>query len=210
MSSCERVMNNMSAYVEGTVSGEDFAWFEDHLDSCPGCEAAVARMRTLGVRLRSLESVKTSESFQVVLRSRIRREIEAQPESFLDRMAAFFRVSGAPAYGLSVLTLLLFSYVSFDIYTHMTEESNAASTANSVVVPLTKEIETIPTTRAENDQYTQERLNFITDVMASEAISHNSDAESLSLKNEADSRNRNDQSRRFQDPQLTQTASVTF
>jgi anti-sigma factor (TIGR02949 family) len=43
---CQEVVELVTAYLEGALSPEQAAQFEQHVDSCDGCERYVDQMRT--------------------------------------------------------------------------------------------------------------------------------------------------------------------
>jgi anti-sigma factor RsiW len=43
---CRQVVELMTEYLDGALSPEDRARFEDHLAGCDGCRAYLAEMRT--------------------------------------------------------------------------------------------------------------------------------------------------------------------
>jgi anti-sigma factor RsiW len=44
--SCQELVELVTAYLEGALSGEEHAAFEDHLASCGACRVYVEQMRT--------------------------------------------------------------------------------------------------------------------------------------------------------------------
>jgi anti-sigma factor RsiW len=43
---CRQVVELMTEYLDGTLSAQDRARFEDHLTGCDGCRAYLAQLRT--------------------------------------------------------------------------------------------------------------------------------------------------------------------
>ena len=43
---CREIVEAVTDYLEGTMSGRDRARFEAHLEGCPHCRAYLAQMRT--------------------------------------------------------------------------------------------------------------------------------------------------------------------
>lgn len=44
---CIDLVESMTAYIEGTLTDEERRRFEDHLQGCEGCQAAISQLRAV-------------------------------------------------------------------------------------------------------------------------------------------------------------------
>jgi len=68
----------LQEYVDGILDEERKNDFILHLNECQGCADYVAQMQTLRKTLREMPEIETSDSFHLLLRERIRREMSHQ------------------------------------------------------------------------------------------------------------------------------------
>ncbi len=125
MISCDRFTSLISDYLDGFLSGENKKAFEEHLLSCKACRATFQRVKLVQKHLHELPEIHTSSTFDVVLRSRIRRELER--ESFFERFLLKLTGSRTPAYGLALASLALISFLAFNLF-FQTQPNQQAST----------------------------------------------------------------------------------
>ncbi len=116
MKSCDKFRDLFTDYVDGALSGDEKTQVDHHIQQCNECDTVLSRMAALGTRLRQMELVKTSSTFNFVLRSRIRRELES--DTFLEKVASIFQTNKIPAFSFSAVALFLLVYVSVDVFSH--------------------------------------------------------------------------------------------
>ena len=141
MVSCEYFKDKISEYIEGTLPKEDKNSVEQHSKNCSDCNSLLHRLRDLNTSLHNLEPVKTSDLFQAVLRSKLRKEIEYESETVFDKIVVFFQVYKMPAFGFSLAALLFITYISYDLYRHY-ENENTSTLTSSVLPTPTQELPT--------------------------------------------------------------------
>jgi len=110
MASCERFLPHFSDYLEGTIPIQLKAEFEAHLRSCESCQGVLQRMKVLQAQMQQLPRVRTSNAFHIVLRSRIRHEMERP--TVWERIFDSFQGSRWPAYAAAAVLVLAISYGS--------------------------------------------------------------------------------------------------
>lgn len=140
MSFCEYFKDKISDFLEGALSKEENLKMEEHSAGCLECSSILNRTKELNYRLRNLEQVNTSNSFEAVLRSSIRKELEHESESFIDKLAVYFPMNKKQAFSFSLAALLFIAYVSYDIYHHFGSDKQFD---NSIVQTQTQELQTI-------------------------------------------------------------------
>jgi len=74
MSRCKRFKKMVSDYIEENLLQKDKKLFEEHLDDCPGCYETVDGVKKLKHSLTKLSTIRTSEDFDTILRTRIKIE----------------------------------------------------------------------------------------------------------------------------------------
>jgi len=129
MLSCDKFASLITDYLDGHLSPEKRVTFEEHLFACRNCSLTFQRVKILKARLRQLTPVQTSPAFEIVLRSRLRRELDSL--TFWDRILEYFPWGGRiPAFAFSLLLLFLLSYVVVDLLKPLASSSEyAGSTA---------------------------------------------------------------------------------
>ena len=166
MKSCDKFRDQFSEYIDDELRGEGKDRLEEHIHQCGECDQILARMSKLGDRMCKMEPVSTTNTFQFVLRSRIRREMES--ESFLEKIFTIFQTNRIPALGLSMAALLLLTYVSVDIYNHIFEPASAATTTAAVQdqQPSSIKYEDLVLT----PDSPRERINYVLEEISGEAV----------------------------------------
>ena len=164
MKSCDKFRDQFSDYLDGELPGDDKKRFEEHIHQCGDCDEILSRINTLGNRLRKLEPVKTSGSFQYALKSRIRRELET--ETFVEKIGSIFQTNRLPAIGFSAIALFLLAYVSIDVYGHIFAPSVMPSATTTVAGQQTlspgQDFPQVPSSD-------RERINFVMEEMPGDA-----------------------------------------
>jgi len=141
LSKCEDITSRISDYLEGALDNGEKLNLEQHCKTCVECYSVLNRMGELSHHLQNLEKVKTSDSFQAVLRSRLRKELEHESETIIDKIVLFFQSKTTPALGYSLAVVLFFAYISYDIYHHSNE--NRQPFSSSVSPTTLQELRTI-------------------------------------------------------------------
>lgn len=110
MTNCDKFVPLYTEYLDGTLSESSRSEFDQHLQKCSECAATLQHMKSLTAQLRQLSPVRTSNAFHIILRSRIRQELEK--ETVVERIVNLFRVYRWPAFatGIAALLLIFFSY----------------------------------------------------------------------------------------------------
>ncbi len=108
MISCEQFSFLITDYLDGFLGGEKKSQFEEHLMACQSCRAKMQRVKFVRGQLHEMALVHTSPTFEIVLKSRLRQELER--ESFFERIVNVLFLTKAPAYGLAILSLLFVSF----------------------------------------------------------------------------------------------------
>jgi hypothetical protein len=208
MTACEKIRDDLSSYLENELTGDEKNHLEAHLAACDQCAMTAGRLRALQGRLHKMAPVTTSGTFHVVLKSRIRRELEPKV-SIVDKFRLFFRNNAAPAYSLSLLSLLLLTYVSVDLYSHMNEGEERGILTQELAAPPIQEIETVPL--QPDAVFTQERINYPMDLIpAPTPHGRRTNANTRRLDSFEPPARRDSRSESSFDDQLAQPATVTF
>ena len=120
MTNCEKFLPLYTEYLDGALSSQSKLEFDEHLHQCADCTATLRRMKAIQVRLNELPMVRTSDSFHILLRSRIRRELEKT--SFKQTVFSYLRTYRLPAYGISFAMLLLISFATYSYFQQSPKE----------------------------------------------------------------------------------------
>ena len=140
---CEDIKGRISDYLDWTFHSKEKLNFEQHCKECVECNSVLNRMRKLSYHLNNLEKVKTSDSFQAVLRSRLRREVEHESETIIGKIVLFIQSKTAPALGYSLAAVLFLAYLSYDVYHHRFGNENTQPVSSSITQTLPQELLTI-------------------------------------------------------------------
>ena len=163
MISCDRFTSLISDYLDGFLNGENKKAFEEHLLGCEACRATFQRVKLVQKHLRELPAIHTSSTFDVVLRSRIRRELER--ESFFERLLLKLIGSRTPAYGLALASLALVSFLAFNLFFQTQSNRQALTPSRS-----TSAMVTLPAAQskavAKAASRVEERVRYILDEVA--------------------------------------------
>lgn len=84
MKACKDIENNLSLFLDGLLSEEDQADAEEHLQSCPRCTEALARLRKTKELANSLHDVEPPPWLRQKIMARVREE--AGKKSFLYKL----------------------------------------------------------------------------------------------------------------------------
>ncbi len=108
MISCDQFSSLITDYLDGFLRGKKKSEFEEHLLACESCRAKMQRVEFVRKQLQEMSLVHASPTFDIVLKSRMRQELER--EGFFEHIANALFLTKAPAYGLAVLSLLFVSF----------------------------------------------------------------------------------------------------
>ena len=94
MTDCYDFKKNISKYLDGDMNNRERLLFEEHRSCCPECGTTLEQLKSIKSRLASLTVFKTSSNFDIVLRSRLRDEINRKRPFFhLEMLAPGWRVA---------------------------------------------------------------------------------------------------------------------
>ncbi|HHM23675.1 MAG TPA: zf-HC2 domain-containing protein [Bacteroidetes bacterium] len=212
MTSCDKFVPYFSEYLEGTIPVQLKLEFDAHLQECEHCRGVLHRMEQLQMRMRQLEPVRTSNAFHIVLRSRIRRELEAP--TVWERIQGYFQVNRVPAYAAAVALLMLISFGSMRLLFHSeSSTSQAPSLTGTELLPggLTGAVVV-----QQRGKQVEERLHFILDeVPASVLLGKGQSIDSQTMRSAVQEAERLQQDSLFSPyegnfPNLRRAATVTF
>lgn len=144
MSQCEEIKDRISDYLEGILESGEKLNFEQHCKECLECNSILKGMRVLSVHLNKLEKIKTSDSFQAVLKSRLRLEVEQESITIIDKIILFFQTKTLSAVGYSLAALLFFAYLSYDVYYHLGNETIQPVSSSATQSPSQELLTIIP------------------------------------------------------------------
>jgi len=108
MISCEQFSSLITDYLDGFLGGKKKSQFEEHLRACQSCRVKMQRVKFVRKQLHEIPRVHTSPTFGIVLKSRLRQEMER--EGFFEHIVNLLFSTKAPAYGLAILSFLLISF----------------------------------------------------------------------------------------------------
>ncbi|MCK5146792.1 zf-HC2 domain-containing protein [bacterium] len=78
MSPCKNFSRDLQDYIDNEISRSQRLEIEKHLHQCADCSEHIEELNMLRHQLKSLPTIKATESFHLLLRERIRREMAAQ------------------------------------------------------------------------------------------------------------------------------------
>jgi TonB family protein len=76
---CEEIRNELSAYLDGELSGERMRVIDEHLRVCTGCRHAYEQLRKVGQMVRDAAGVEVSEGLALAIVKQASRE-EISPQ----------------------------------------------------------------------------------------------------------------------------------
>lgn len=124
MDNCRKFDEYFSDYVEGNLDPKIKEEAEKHLDNCYRCSTYVRRIQLLRSNLRSLTRHKTSESFEITLRGRLKREMRRG--SLVERILPAVLFRRAPVYGVAAVLVLVGGYLAYQKFVHPQEDLSAS------------------------------------------------------------------------------------
>lgn len=117
MKDCDHYIHLFSDELDETIDPQKRTALQSHLRACSACREKLDSLRGVKNSLASLPRVKTSDSFDIVLRAKIRQEQRYQRSS--SRSFSFFEFGWkTPAYAVVAL-LLMFVGAQFQKFTTM-------------------------------------------------------------------------------------------
>lgn len=119
MTKCEQFAQQLSDYLEGEVSEENYKLLNEHENSCDKCAGLVINARILSKTLKNLPAIKASDNFTKNLRLKLARETALQESGAIKRAADNIKslslkpvvVTFAAAATILLAFILLDSYV---------------------------------------------------------------------------------------------------
>jgi len=124
MTNCDKFVTLFSDYIDGTLANQQKSEFRQHIDQCRKCADTLSGMRVIKTHLKELTPVKTSNTFHVVLRSRIRRELERA--TLRDRFIVYIQTHRLPAFATSFAALIVISFITFNTF-YKTDQTSETS-----------------------------------------------------------------------------------
>jgi hypothetical protein len=112
MANCDKFVSQYTEYLDGRLSTQIKSDFDQHIHTCQECAESIRNMRALKSHLKGLTQVKTSDTFHVVLRSRIRQELSK--ESIPEKIINSFRIYKLPRYVIGFAALILIVFFSYN------------------------------------------------------------------------------------------------
>ncbi|MBN1464202.1 zf-HC2 domain-containing protein [candidate division KSB1 bacterium] len=107
MKNCDYYRTLFSDYIDAELDAPALSALKAHLDGCAACAQSLRDMQAVKSSLASLPPVKTSESFDLLLQARLRRETRQTAKS--RRFFPFFELNWrTPAYAAAALCLIFF------------------------------------------------------------------------------------------------------
>lgn len=111
MPNCDKFVFLYTNYLDGRLPVKLKSEFDQHIHSCQECAQSLRRMRALKGHLHGLAPVKTSDAFHIILRSRIRQELEK--ETIPGKIINYFRIYRWPAFATSFAVIILITFFSY-------------------------------------------------------------------------------------------------
>lgn len=71
MTSCDRIKQLLSSFLENTIDPDSRSLVESHLSKCPECKSVLSQVEFLTQRLSSVSNINTSSTFDQKLRAQI-------------------------------------------------------------------------------------------------------------------------------------------
>ena len=112
MDECKRVKESFPDYVEGTLDSEEKKKIDEHLRHCYHCSSTLKGVLLLRENLKKLKKVKTSENFELALRSKIQREMEKRAP--LVKLREVISLRRLPVYSLVAVFLFFLGYLAWE------------------------------------------------------------------------------------------------
>ena len=109
MNTCDKITKNMTKYLDGDIDESLKVQIETHLKNCPECHKKIDEIKFLSESLSSLPNLKTSQNFDIIFQSRLRREIMNERSLLKGRQNRFlFKVPAFAGAGVILLFLGFF------------------------------------------------------------------------------------------------------
>ncbi|NOY77905.1 MAG: hypothetical protein GXO76_08565 [Calditrichaeota bacterium] len=163
MISCDQFSSLITDYLDGFIGGKKKSQFEEHLMACESCRAKMQRVKLVQKQLREMPVVHASPTFDIVLKSRIRQELER--EGFFEHILNVLLSTKAPAYGLAVLSLLFVSF--FAVNQFFLTGSSKQHITRSYPQMEAKQSETVsPVVEVARKPVVEEHVRYVLDEVA--------------------------------------------
>ena len=104
MINCDKCRNNLSAFIDEETTEQESSSIKEHLQKCSKCQRQYNELNGMRSALSSLRKIKTTASFDIILRDRLRREFRKRNTRTLASISSRFR---APAFTAAAVVVLL-------------------------------------------------------------------------------------------------------
>ena len=105
MNPCQQFKEMIFDLLDHQVDSQRKKHLYDHLSECPQCEKFFSRCKALKARLSSLEQIRASDTFHILLRERLRREAAGNRRWIRPVLPGYMR--WAPAVGVVALAVFI-------------------------------------------------------------------------------------------------------
>ena len=135
---CEEIQELLPLYCDDGLAEEERARCDSHLEVCPVCRSEVAQLRTLRLRLATMQTPPAPKSFVSRIQNAVRAEAVVQrarrrapkSEIFVDYISVWLQPRAMRYAFSSVMSILLFSLVFLALRPHMIALHEAAGALN--------------------------------------------------------------------------------
>ena len=129
MDNCDKFLRNISNYIDGDLQMAEQAFMEEHEVLCPPCRKKVLQISQLTKRLPLLPQAKTKPSFDLVLHSRLRTEINRKrPFTLFPNLGSIWQI---PAYAAAAILFIGLGILLDRVFV---QQNIASSTAITPIV----------------------------------------------------------------------------
>lgn len=133
--SCDEIQESLSLYCDDGLAEDERACCDRHLEVCPVCRAEVAKLRSLRLRLATMQRPAVPNKLVPAIQNAVRAEVVVQrarrrapkSEIFVDYISAWLQPLVARYAFSSVMSLLLFGSVFMALRPHMIALRQAAA-----------------------------------------------------------------------------------
>lgn len=87
---CHRIMNQLSAYLDGELGGQEMLLVREHLRVCTACQAELAELKSVKEMLSGLQAMAPSAGFEERLKLSVFRETSMRPVFPMRALAVSF------------------------------------------------------------------------------------------------------------------------
>ena len=139
---CEEIKELLPLYCDDGLAEEERARCDSHLEVCPVCRSEVAQLRTLRLRLATMQTSSAPTNLVSTIQHAVRAEVVVQrarrrapkSEIFVDYISVWLQPRAMRYAFSSVMSILLFSLVFLALRPHMIALHEAAGALNDFAV----------------------------------------------------------------------------